>query len=403
MNFQNITAIILAGGRGSRINKITIKKPKALIKFNKKNLLTLIINNLSKYNFKEIIILAGYKGSQIKKKYHNKYFNLTKVICFIEKKRLGTWGAVHNYKKNIKNNFILINGDTIFNADLRKFSKFNLQKEKIVMFLTNNHKYKENEKLNKININKKNYIIYSKTSKYINSGTYYISKKIFKYSSKEFKSIENELIPFLIKKNKIKGVIENKTLIDVGTNKNLKFANKNIKKILKKPAVFFDRDGVINYNYDYVHKFKDFKFRPGILKSLKYLSKNKIYIFIVTNQAGIGKKIFKEKDFYNLHKKIKAFFIKKNIFINDVIFSPYHPNAKIKKYKKNSLFRKPGNLMIEKIISNWEIDRKRSFMIGDSKTDYIAAKRSNLYFEYPDKNLFNQITKICKKFNINNY
>jgi len=62
MNFQNITAIILAGGRGSRINKITIKKPKALIKFNKKNLLTLIINNLSKYNFKEIIILAGYKG-----------------------------------------------------------------------------------------------------------------------------------------------------------------------------------------------------------------------------------------------------------------------------------------------------------------------------------------------------
>ena len=62
MNFKNITAIILAGGRGSRINKITSKKSKVLIKFNKKTLLTLIINNLSKYNFKEIIILAGYKG-----------------------------------------------------------------------------------------------------------------------------------------------------------------------------------------------------------------------------------------------------------------------------------------------------------------------------------------------------
>lgn len=403
MNFKNITAIILAGGRGSRINKITSKKSKVLIKFNKKTLLTLIINNLSKYNFKEIIILAGYKGSQIKKKYHNKYFNLTKVICFIEKKRLGTWGAVHNYKKNIKNNFILVNGDTIFNGELKKFSKFNLQKEKIAMLLTNNHKYKENKKLNKININKKNYVIYSKTSKYINSGTYYISKKIFEYSNKKIKSIENELIPFLIKKNKIKGIIENKTLVDVGTNKNLKFANKNIKKILKKPAVFLDRDGVINYDYGYVHKFKDFKFRPGILKSLKYLSQKQVYIFIVTNQAGIGKKIFKEKDFYTLHKKIKDFLIQKNIFINDVIFSPFHPKAKIKKYKKNSLFRKPGNLMIEKLFSNWELDRRKSFMIGDAKKDQAAAKKSKIYFEYPNKNLFNQITRICKKLDINNY
>ncbi len=239
MNFKNITAIILAGGRGSRINKITSKKSKVLIKFNKKTLLTLIINNLSKYNFKEIIILAGYKGYQIKKKYHNKYFNLTKVTCFIEKKRLGTWGAVHNYKKHIKNNFILVNGDTIFNGNLKKFSKFNLQKEKIAMFLTNNHEYNENIKLNKININKKNYIIFSKRSKYINSGTYYISKNIFKYSNKKIKSIENELIPFLTKKNKIKAIIENKILIDVGTNKNLKFANKNIKKNSEKTCCFF--------------------------------------------------------------------------------------------------------------------------------------------------------------------
>jgi NDP-sugar pyrophosphorylase family protein len=67
MNFKNITAIILAGGRGSRINKITSKKSKVLIKFNKKTLLTLIINNLSKYNFKEIV------GDQLK--------NLEKV-CF---------------------------------------------------------------------------------------------------------------------------------------------------------------------------------------------------------------------------------------------------------------------------------------------------------------------------------
>ena len=145
---------------------------------------------------------------------------------------------------------------------------------------------------------------------------------------------------------------------------------------------------------------KDFKFKPGIIKTLKYLSKKNIYIFIVTNQAGIAKGKYSEEDFYNLHKKIKDYLISKKIFINDVKFSPYHPSAIIKKYKKKSGLRKPGNLMIEHLFSEWDIIRKRSFMIGDSFTDKLAAKKSNLYFEFPKKDIYNQIIKICNKFKI---
>ena len=168
----------------------------------------------------------------------------------------------------------------------------------------------------------------------------------------------------------------------------------------KKPAVFFDRDGVINYNYGHVFKWKNFKFRPGVIKTLKYLSKKNIYIFIVTNQAGIGKGLYKEKDFYHLHRKIKNYLLSKEIFINEIKFSPYHPNAKIKKYKKNSNFRKPGNLMIEELFSEWNIVRDKSFMIGDSLTDKFAAEKSKLYFEFPKKNIYNQINRICKKYKI---
>lgn len=88
MNKQKLDLVILAGGRGSRIKKITNIIPKPLIKFNKKPLLTLILNNISKYSFKKIYILAGYKGAKIYKKYNNKYFNFNKVECIIEKKDL---------------------------------------------------------------------------------------------------------------------------------------------------------------------------------------------------------------------------------------------------------------------------------------------------------------------------
>ena len=74
------------------------------------------------------------------------------------------------------------------------------------------------------------------------------------------------------------------------TEKNLFAAKKKLPLLLKKPAAFLDRDGVINYDKNYVYKIKEFKFKKGVLKFLKFLTKNNYYIFIITNQAGIAKK-----------------------------------------------------------------------------------------------------------------
>ncbi len=171
---------------------------------------------------------------------------------------------------------------------------------------------------------------------------------------------------------------------------------------IKTPAIFLDRDGTINYDYGYTYKFTDFKFRPYVLKGLRYLSKKKYLIFIVTNQAGIAKGKFTLSDLKRLNKQLLNYFKKNGIKINDIKYCPYHPKAKIKAYKKISGFRKPGNLMIKAILNKWKVDLKRSFMLGDKKTDKLAAKKSNLYFEYVGKNFYRQIKRIEKKI-INNY
>lgn len=400
MNFKKTIVLILAGGRGLRIKRITNQIPKPLIKFNNKPILTIILNNIAKYNFKKIIILAGYKGRLIFKKYHNKYFNFNKVECLIEKKRLGTFGAIINIKKKITQNFIVVNGDTLFNANLERFFKFNLVKKKIVMMITKNHHYKENKKLTNLYINKRNEIQISSKKKFINSGVYLMSKEIFEKKISNKSSLETEIIPDLIKNKSVFGIIENKKLIDIGTNSNLSYAKKNISKEIKKPAIFLDRDGVINYDYGYVHKYNNFKFKKNVIKALKFLSKKEIYIFIVTNQSGIARGLFQKKDFYKLHIKIKDFLLKKKIYVHDVKFSPFHVDGIIKKYRKKSGYRKPGNLMIEEVFKDWDIIRKKSFMIGDSLSDRTAAKKSKLYFEFAKPNLYKQVKKICKDLKI---
>jgi D-glycero-D-manno-heptose 1,7-bisphosphate phosphatase len=317
----------------------------------------------------------------------------------VEKKPLDTLGAVLNIKKIIHNDFILVNGDTVIDFNLENLINVRSQK-KMSVVLNKNINYKKNKKLNNITVDKNNNVIFSKKNNFMSGGVYFINRSLLKQKIKRT-SIENDLIPKLIEDKEIKGIINNKKFfIDIGTYQNLKKAKTSIPKFFKKPAIFFDRDGVINHDFGYVHRYKDFKFKKNILKVLKFLSIKNIYIFIVTNQAGIGKGYYSIKKFFKLQRKIKKLLHDKNIYIHDIKFSPYHPNAKIRKYRKNSKFRKPGNLMIEKIFLEWNLIRNKSFMIGDKLSDKLAAKKSKLYFEYPKKNIFNQIKAILKKKNI---
>ena len=117
---KNITLVILAGGRGSRIKNFTNLLPKPLIKFSGISLLRYIINNFSKYNVDKIYILCGYKGKLIHKEFHKKIINLVEINCIIEKRPMGTGGSLYSLKKIIKNDFVLINGDTVFDIDFNK-------------------------------------------------------------------------------------------------------------------------------------------------------------------------------------------------------------------------------------------------------------------------------------------
>ena len=164
----------------------------------------------------------------------------------------------------------------------------------------------------------------------------------------------------------------------------------------KKPAAFLDRDGVINYDYGYICNYKDFKFRPGVIKGLQYLCKKKIKIFIVTNQSGIARGFFTEKDLKLLHDRLKKELLKKKIKLDEIKYSPYHPKGIIKKFAKNHKSRKPNNLMINQLLKKWRIDIKKSFMIGDKLSDQKCAKKSKLYFEFAKKNFFTQIKSILK-------
>ena len=156
-------------------------------------------------------------------------------------------------------------------------------------------------------------------------------------------------------------------------------------------AIFLDRDGTISHDpYGYINKLSDYHFFDYTFEALNLFKNYTKKFVIVTNQSGIARGFFEEKDFKSLSKYMLETLESSNILIKDIFFCPHLPNAVIKKYDKTCSCRKPKSGMIEDAIKKYNIDRENSILIGDSQRDIEAGKSAKIKsFLFKGDNLYN--------------
>lgn len=164
-------------------------------------------------------------------------------------------------------------------------------------------------------------------------------------------------------------------------------------------CIFLDRDGVINEDNGYVYRWEDFKFLPGVIKSLKQISFFRIPIIIVTNQSGIARGYYTEKDLINLNTKLFNFLKKQNVDILDILYCPHLISGFVEKYSIHCKCRKPEPGMFISASKKYNINLRNSIMIGDKESDIesgINAGTKNQFLI--SKNTSNQQTNACKVY-----
>jgi len=147
---------------------------------------------------------------------------------------------------------------------------------------------------------------------------------------------------------------------------------------MKKPAIFLDRDGVINEDHGYVGKKEDFIFMDGIFDFLHYVQNKGYRLIIVTNQSGVGRKYYSSEDFVNLMDWMILRLKKENIIIDGYYGCYYHDKAEDEVYKRSSFYRKPNPGMILEAAVRHNIDLEKSVMIGDKESDVLAGKAAGI-------------------------
>lgn len=148
----------------------------------------------------------------------------------------------------------------------------------------------------------------------------------------------------------------------------------------RQKALFLDRDGTINVDKGYVYQKEEFDFQPGIFELVKPYAEQGYLIFIVTNQSGIARGLYTEKDYLHLTDWLKTAFSRKGIKIEKVYHCPHLPEI-----SGPCSCRKPNPGMIVEAIQEYNIDPEKSVVIGDSKRDLLAGEKAgigkNLYIQ----------------------
>lgn len=366
--------IVLAGGFGTRLRDVIGDEiPKPMAPVNGKPFLSFLLEWLTNYNVEKIILSVGYKSEVIKSFFGSSYKNIPIIYCE-EHQPLGTGGAVLlAMQETSGDNVLVVNGDTWFPIDLASFSNFHLSSSAqfsiALKRMTNFSRYGtvdlDGNTVRQFNEKKQ------RDEGLINGGIYLIDKGYFlSVELPERFSLETDFLNVRVMTGRIKGMVCDKPFVDIGVPDDYSRAAGLI-RINK--ALFLDRDGVINVDKVHVCKVEDFEFMPGIFELAESYQQQGFLIIVVTNQAGIAKKLYTENDFLKLTDWMIQQFADHGVTITKVYYCPHHPD-----FTGECECRKPAPGMLLRAIEEYNIDPQSSVLIGDKDTDLMAGKNAGI-------------------------
>ena len=147
---------------------------------------------------------------------------------------------------------------------------------------------------------------------------------------------------------------------------------------MSKPAIFFDRDGVLNVDVGYLYKIEDFQWIDGAIQAIKYFNDKGYYVFVITNQSGVARGYYKEEDIRKLHQWMNKELAKYGAHIDEFFYCPHHIKGIVPEYSFDCECRKPKIGMIKQALEKYDIHLAGSLLIGDKESDIECAENAGI-------------------------
>jgi D,D-heptose 1,7-bisphosphate phosphatase len=372
---------ILVGGLGTRLGTLTATIPKPMLPIGGRPFLAWLMREFRRFGVEEFLLLTGHLSDQVEAKVQALADRLpgpVRIVTSEEPERAGTGGAVFHARTKLADRFLLCNGDSLFDFNLTRVLRDAADDEPGTIGRLVLRRIADASRYGVVALESDRVRAFHERPPpgapgVINAGIYVFDRNLVAELTSAC-SLERDIMPLLAARGALRGTLAQGYFRDIGEPDDLARARAEMPVLLRRRALFLDRDGVLNVDHGHVGTRDRFEWMPGAKEAVGAATNAGWHVFVVTNQSGVARGHYTEADVRVLHAWMRREIQNEGGTIDDWRYCPFHPEGLVTAYRHPAHpWRKPAPGMLLDLIRTWELDAATSVLIGDQDKDLAAA------------------------------
>ena len=395
---MNVKAVILAGGKGTRLGGLATRVPKPLVRVHDRPVLEHQIESLRRSGITDIVLAVGHLGDRIAGHFGDGSAFGVHITYLREEQAMGTAGALAGYRDQLAPYAVVLYGDLVVDMDFAQLIGFHAAGPSLCTLVVhpNNHPYDsdllvldDKQRVTEM-ISKKAPRTGSHPNR-VNAGIYVLDQRALAGLTPGAPAdLERDVVAPLIGSGAVTGYRSSEYIRDMGTPDRLRECGEDLARGVvagrhrRRPqrAIFLDRDGTLNTYVGLLTRPEELEIPAAVPAAIRAVNRAGLLAIVVSNQPVVARNLCTEADVERIHDHLETLLGQERAYVDATFYCPHHPDRGYPEenpaYKIVCSCRKPGTAMVDQAVTQFNIDIGRSYFVGDTTVDIQTGRRAGL-------------------------
>ena len=384
---------ILAGGLATRLGDIAAETPKPVLQVGGRPFIAWLMREMLRFGVDDFVILTGHLPLAVEDAVLNAADSLPRrvTVRFSEEPhRAGTGGALFHAAPLLAERFLMCNGDSLFDCNIAALLADFARDPDDVLARMIVREIPDASRYGTVTLDGETVTAFrerpdpalagqpgAQQGGLINAGIYALDRRVLGHLTADC-SLERDLLAPMAAAGALRATRQHGWFVDIGIPDDLAHARRELAACMDRPALFLDRDGVLNVDHGYVGSRDRWEWVAGARETVALATSHGWHVFVVTNQAGVARGLYGEPEVDALLRWLADELRRAGGTLDDWRYCPYHIEGRVDAYRRDSDWRKPAPGMLTDLLKVWDLDVRHCLMVGDKDTDMQAGAAAGM-------------------------